>query len=156
MKKVQEAMDGVEVVEVECPCTHAIQLPEVATNAPRQHQVLVSPAPTGCLTATRPRQTFEGHRRQLRQSIGSEVLQESDHPGARDSLRLMCSLEAREREDSVGLLSPPSSQQTPRASLLGSRNGSATSLARISGAFRSRSHSRNTSSGSGPGSGGSS
>jgi hypothetical protein len=38
----------------------------------------VSPTPTGGLTAMRPRQTFEGHRRQLRQSIGSEVLQESD------------------------------------------------------------------------------
>jgi len=66
------------------------------------------------------------------------------------------SLEAREREDSVGLLSPPSSQPSPRASVFGSRNGSATSLARISGAFRSRSRSRNTSSGSGSGSGGSS
>jgi hypothetical protein len=119
----------------------------------------VSPAPTGGLTATRPRQTFEG-RRQLRQSIGSEVLQEPD----REDDRASCSgqpspdglLEARKREDSVRLLSPPSSQLSPRASLLGSRNGSATSLARISGAFRSRSRSRNESSGSGSGSGGSS
>ncbi|KAF8496015.1 hypothetical protein F5888DRAFT_1907611 [Russula emetica] len=46
---------------------------------------------------------------------------------------------ARECEDSVGLPSPPLSQPSPRASLLGSRNGSATFLARISGAFRSRS-----------------
>ena len=34
--------------------------------------------PTGGLTATRPRQTFEGHCRQMRQSIDSEVLQGSD------------------------------------------------------------------------------
>ncbi|KAF8497822.1 hypothetical protein F5888DRAFT_1613094, partial [Russula emetica] len=117
----------------------------------------VSPTPAG-LTTTRPRQTFEGHRRQLRQSIGSEVLQESDREDDRASRSGQPSpdgsLEAREREDSVGLLSPPSSQPSPRASLLGSRNGSSTSLARISGAFRSRS--RNTSSGSGDGSGGSS
>jgi hypothetical protein len=33
----------------------------------------VSPAPMDGLKATRPRQTFEGHCRQLRQSIGSEV-----------------------------------------------------------------------------------
>jgi hypothetical protein len=47
---------------------------------------------------------------------------------------------------------------SPRASLLGSRNGNATSLARIGGAFSSRSRSRKTSSGfrSGSGSGGSS
>ncbi|KAN0115698.1 hypothetical protein V8E52_006644, partial [Russula decolorans] len=97
----------------------------------------VSPTPAGGLTTTRPRQTFEGHRRQLRHSIGSEGQPSPDG-----------SLEAREREDSVGLLSAPSSQPRPRASLLGSRNGSSTSLAQISGAFRSRSRSRNTSSGS--------
>jgi hypothetical protein len=57
------------------------------------------------------------------------------------------SLEVRKREDSVGLLSPPSSQPSPRASLLGSRNGGSTSFARISSALRS---------GSGSGSGGSS
>ena len=120
----------------------------------------VSPTPAGGLTASRPRQTFEGHRRQLRQSIGSEVLQESDREDDRPSRSGQPSpdgsLEAREREDSVGLLSPPSSQPSPRASLLGSRNGSATSLTRIGGAFRSRSRSRNESSGSASGSGGSS
>ena len=114
---------------------------------PRLHQRVVS-----SLTTSRPRQTFEGHRRQLRQSIGSEVLQESD----RGTTLPDGSLEAREREDSVGLLSPPSSQPSPRASLLGSCNGSVTSLARISGAFRSRTRLRNTSSGSASGSGGSS
>jgi hypothetical protein len=62
-------------------------------------------------------------------------------------------LEARECKDSVGLLSPPS-QPSPRASVLGSRNGSVTSLARICGAFRSHSRSRNTSSGSDSGNGG--
>jgi hypothetical protein len=36
-------------------------------------------------------------------------------------------------------VSPPSSQLSPRAPLLGSRNGSAISLARISGAFHSHS-----------------
>ena len=117
-----------------------------------------SPTPAG-LTATRPRQTFEG-RRQLRQSIGSEVLHESDREDNRPSRSGQPSpdgsLEARERENSVGLLSPPSSQPSPRVSLLGSRNGSSTSLAQISGAFRSRSRSRNTSMGSGSGSGGSS
>ena len=41
--------------------------------------------PTGGLTATRPRQTSEGHRRQLRQSIDSEVLQESDREDDRAS-----------------------------------------------------------------------
>ena len=41
-------------------------------------------------------------------------------------------LEACKREDSVGLLSPPSSQLSCRASLLGSHNGSATFLTRIS------------------------
>ena len=68
----------------------------------------VSPTPAGGLTATRPRQTFEGHRRQLRQSIGSEVLQESDREDDRASRSGQPSpdgsLEAREREDSVGLL----------------------------------------------------
>jgi hypothetical protein len=118
----------------------------------------VSPTPEGGLTATRPRQTFEGHRRELRheRSIGSELLPESDRESDRASRSGQPSpdgsLEAREREDSVGLLSAPSSQPSPRASLLGSRNGSATSLARLSGAFRPRSRSRNTSSGSGSGS----
>ena len=117
-----------------------------------------SPTPVG-LMATRPRQMFEG-RRQLRQSIGSEVLHESHREDNRPSRSGQPSpdgsLEARERENSVGLLSPPSSQPSPRVSLLGSRNGSSTSLAQISGTFHSRSRSRNTSTGSGSGSGGSS
>ena len=120
-----------------------------------------SPTPAGGLSATRPRQTFEQPRRHLRpDSAASEDLLESDREEDRASRSGQPSpdgsLEAREREDSVGLLSPPSSQPSPRASLLGSRNGSATSLARISGAFRPRSRSRNTSSGSGTGSGASS
>jgi hypothetical protein len=84
----------------------------------------VPPTPASGLTASRPRQTFDG-RRQLRQSIGSEVLQESDRKDDRASRSGQPSpdesLKAREREDSVGLLSAPSSQPSPRASLLGSR-----------------------------------
>jgi hypothetical protein len=46
----------------------------------------VSPAPTGGVTVTRPRQTFEGHHLwQVRQSIGLEVLLESDHEDDRPS-----------------------------------------------------------------------
>src|SRR5258707_5054216 len=76
---------------------------------------------------------------------------------ARGSPRLM----VRSRRESaktllVSFLHLPPSQPSPRASVFGSRNGSATSLARISGPFHSRSRSRNTSSGSGSGSGGSS
>jgi ankyrin repeat protein len=93
-----------------------------------------------------------GNGPQPRQTIGPEVLPESDredgHASRSGQPSPDGSLEGREREDSVGLLSPPSSQPSPRASLLGSRNGSATSLVRISGAFRSRSRSRNTSSSS--------
>ncbi|KAH9953468.1 hypothetical protein BC827DRAFT_134941 [Russula dissimulans] len=118
----------------------------------------VSPTPAGGLTDTRPRHTFEERHRYLRpDSMGSQVLPESDREEDRASRSGQPSpdgsLEAREREDSVGLLSPPSSQPSPRASILGSRNGSATSLVRIGGAFRPRSRSRNTSSGSGSGSG---
>ena len=73
----------------------------------------VSPTTAGGLTASRPRQSFEGHR-QLRQSIGSEIFQESDREDDRASRSGQPSpdgsLEAREREDSVGLLSAPSSQ----------------------------------------------
>ena len=112
----------------------------------------ISPSPAGSLAATRPWQTFEGHHRQLRQSIDSEVVPESDRKDDRPSHSGQPSpdglLEPREREDSVGLLSPPSSQPSPIASVFGSRNGGATSLARITGAFRSRSRSWNTSSGS--------
>ena len=56
------------------------------------------------------------------------------------------SLEARKREDSVGLLSPRLRNHSPRASLLGLRNGSTASFARFGSAFRSRLHSRHTSS----------
>jgi hypothetical protein len=114
-----------------------------------------SPTPGG-LSATRPRQTFEQPRHLRPDSGASDELLESEREDDRASRSGQPSpdgsLEAREREDSVGLLSPHSSQPSPRASLLGSRNGSATSLARISGAFRPRSRSRNTSSGSGTGS----
>ena len=104
------------------------------------------------LTAMRPRQTFEWCR-QLHpsQTIGSEVLHESDREDDCTSRSGQPSpagsLEARQHGDFVGLLSPPSSQPSPRASLLGSRNACATSLARINGAFRSHSRSRNTSTG---------
>src|SRR6266478_2200628 len=98
---------------------------------------------------------FEGHRKQLRQSVGSEPLPESDCEEDRASRSGQPSpdgsLEARAREDSVGLFSAPSSQPSLRPFLLGSHNDSATSLTRIGGAFRSRSRSRNTSSGSGSG-----
>ncbi|KAF8506776.1 hypothetical protein F5888DRAFT_1629943 [Russula emetica] len=56
------------------------------------------------------RQSFEGHRRQLRQSIGSEVLQESDHEDDRASRSEQLLPDGSpEREDSVSLLSLPSS-----------------------------------------------
>lgn len=121
----------------------------------------VSPTPAGAITATRPRQQaalFDEHEHELRtESIGSGSDREDDHVSRSGQPSPDGSLEAREREDSVGLLSPspPSSQSSPRVSLLGSRsrNGSAASLARISGAFRPRSRSRHTSSGSGTGSG---
>ncbi|KAI0299996.1 hypothetical protein B0F90DRAFT_1926006 [Multifurca ochricompacta] len=123
-----------------------------------------SPTPAGGLTATRPRQRAldEYHSHLSAESLGeaeAEGLHESDPEDDRASRSGQPSpdgsLEAREREDSVGLLSPPSSQPSPRASLLGSRsrNGSAASLARISSAFRPRSRSRHTSSGSGTGTG---
>ncbi|KAI9456816.1 hypothetical protein BJY52DRAFT_1187652 [Lactarius psammicola] len=125
----------------------------------------VSPTPPGAISATRPRQQLlldEHHHRQQQQrlsteSIGSGSDREDDHASRSGQPSPDGSLEAREREDSVGLLSPspPSSQSSPRVSLLGSRsrNGSAASLARISGAFRPRSRSRHTSSGSGTGTG---
>jgi hypothetical protein len=88
-----------------------------------------------------------GNYRQPRQSIGSQVLPESDREDDRASRSGLPSpddsLEARaEREDSVGLISPTSSQSSHRASLFGARNGSATSLAQNSGAVRSRSRPR--------------
>jgi hypothetical protein len=122
----------------------------------------VSPTSTG-LTAMGPQQTFERLRWQLRlrQSIGSEVLcpevlpesdREDDYASHSGQPSPDGSLEVRKREDSVGILSPPSSQPSHRASLLGSCNGSATFLMWIIGAFCSRSRSRNKSSGSGSGS----
>jgi len=123
----------------------------------------VSPTPPGAITATRPRQQLallDEHQQQQHfrtESVGSGSDREDDHASRSGQPSPDGSLEAREREDSVGLLSPspPSSQSSPRVSLLGSRsrNGSAASLARISGAFRPRSRSRHTSSGSGTGSG---
>jgi hypothetical protein len=82
----------------------------------------------------------------VHQSIGSEVQEpdrEDDHRSRSGQPSPDGSLNVREREDSVGLTSPPSYQPRPRVSLLGSCNSSATSLARISGAFCSRSRSRN-------------
>jgi hypothetical protein len=142
------------------PCPHAIQLPEVAANVLRQHKVL---SPLHRRAVLQPR----GHDKRLRGTVdscvralgraGSEVLLESDREDDRASplgtASLDGSLKAREREDSIGPPSPPSSQPSLRASFLGSRNGSATSLTRIGGAFRSRSRLRNTSSDSGSGSG---
>jgi hypothetical protein len=123
-------------------------------NAPRRHQAL---SPLHQRAVLRP----HGHDKHSRGTVSS-CIRASDwksytgltarttaHP-AWDSLRPMGhrSLEARGREDSVGLPSLPSSQPSPRASLHGSCNGGSTSLARISGAFHPRSHSRNTSLGS--------
>ena len=74
----------------------------------------VSPTPANGLMTSRPGQTFEGHRWQLRQSTSSEVLQESDrkdyHASRSGQPSPGGSLEARKCEDSVGLLSPPLSQ----------------------------------------------
>ena len=113
----------------------------------------VSPTPTDGLTVTRPRETFERRPKQ----------HESDREDNRASLSgqpsLDGSLEAHEREDSAGLLSPPSSQPSFRASLLGSRNGTVAQLHshESTALFRARSRSRNTTNtGSNSGSGGSS
>lgn len=119
----------------------------------------MSPTPAGALTSTRPRQqpaSLDEQQLHIRtESVGSGSDREDEQVSRSGQPSPDGSLEAREREDSVGLLSPspPSSQSSPRVSLLGSRNGSAASLARISGAFRPRSRSRHTSSGSGTGSG---
>ena len=92
------------------------------------------PMPSSC---RRWPPTFEKHRRQLRHNIGLEVLlymsltaRMSTHP-TRDVLRLIAHSRRASAKNSVGLLSAPSSEPSPRASLLGSRNGSSTSLARI-------------------------
>jgi hypothetical protein len=55
----------------------------------------------------------EEHCRQLYQSTGSEGLPDSDRED--DGALPNGPLEVREREDSAGLLSPPSSQSSPRA-----------------------------------------
>jgi hypothetical protein len=134
-----------------------------ASGRQRAGTVPMSPTPAGALAATRPRQPPQQQQQQeddLRsESIdsGSDQDDDHDHASRSDQPSPDGSLEAREREDSVGLLSPSSSQSSPRVSLLGggsrSRNGSAASLARISVAFRPRSRSRHTSSGSGTGTG---
>jgi hypothetical protein len=115
----------------------------------------VSPTPAGALTTTRPRLQFDEQQHLRTESIGSGSDRDDDHVSRSGQPSPDGSLEAREREDSVGLLSPSPPSSSPRASLLGSRsrNGSAASLARISGAFRPRSRSRHTSSGSGTGTG---
>jgi len=106
----------------------------------------ISPSPAGSLAATRPWQTFGSEVSY--QGLVPESDREDDRPSHSGQPSPDGLLEPREREDSVGLLSPPSSQPSPIASVFGSRNGGATSLARITGAFRSRSRSWNTSSGS--------
>ncbi|KAF8261984.1 hypothetical protein EI94DRAFT_1809524 [Lactarius quietus] len=132
-----------------------------ASGRQRAGTMPMSPTPAGALTATRP--LFDEQQQQQEdldaESVGSGSDREDEHEHASrsDQPSPDGSLEAREREDSVGLLSPSSSQSSPRVSLLGggsrSRNGSAASLARISVAFRPRSRSRHTSSGSGTGTG---
>ena len=91
------------------------------------------------IMAMRLQQMFEGHRWQLHQRIGLEVLQESHHE---DDLASHSgqpfsdgSLKVHKHKDSVGLLSLPSSQPSPRTLLHGSHNGITTSLAQISGTF---------------------
>jgi hypothetical protein len=133
---------------------HTIQLLEVSGNAPRRHQVL-SPLHQRAVLRPRPGQTFEEHRLRLRRSIGSEVLQESDHEDERPSRSGQPSPDGS-LEVQILLVCLPLSQPSPRASSLGSRNGSSTSITRICGAFRSHSRSRNTNSGSGSGSAGNS
>ncbi len=92
------------------PCLHAAQPPSTVPNLAS----LTPLAAGGGLTATRPWQTFEGHRMQLHQNIGPEVLPESDreddHASRSEKPSPDDSLEARERKDCVCLLSPPSSQ----------------------------------------------
>jgi hypothetical protein len=130
-----------------------------ASGRQRAGTMPMSPTPAGALTATRP-----ALQQQQQDGLGAESIgsgsdregEDDDRASRSDQPSPDGSLEAREREDSVGLLSPASSQSSPRVSLLGSsrsRNGSAASLARISGAFRPRSRSRHTSSGSGTGTG---
>ena len=132
-----------------------------ASGRQRAGTVPMSPTPVGALAATRPHQ-FDEQQQQQEEDLRSESIdsgsdhEEDDRASRSDQPSPDGSLEAREREDSVGLLSPSSSQSSPRVSLLGgsrSRNGSGASLARISVAFRPRSRSRHTSSGSGTGTG---
>jgi hypothetical protein len=133
----------------------------------RQHagSVPISLTPVGSLMATSPQQqAFEEYCQHLHTSVvGSEPVPKPDREDDRPSCSGQPSpdglLKAGEREDSIGLLSSPSSQPSPRASLPCSCNGSAALLARIGSAFRSCSHSQHTSSrsgGTGTGSGASS
>jgi hypothetical protein len=121
----------------------------------RAGSIPISPTPVGSLTAMSPQQqAFEEYYQHLRMSIvGSEPVPKPDHEDDRLSHSGQPSpdglLKAGECEDSIGLLSPPSSQPSPRASLPCSCNGSAALLARIGSAFRSYSHSQHMSSGSG-------
>ena len=96
-----------------CPCLHAVQLPLVAANAARQHQVLSLLHQQAVLRS-------QGHNKCSRVIAGSCV-----RALARKYYRSLTartnaqprsgqpvpygSLKASEREDSVGLFSPPSS-----------------------------------------------
>jgi hypothetical protein len=127
-----------------------------ASGRQRAGTIQMSPTPAVALTAMRL--ALQQQQQDLgAESIGSGSDREDDDRTSRsDQPSPDGSLEAREREDSVGLLSPASSQSSPRVSFLGSsrsRNGSAASPARISGTFHLRSRSWHMSSGSGTGTG---
>ena len=90
-------------------CPHVIQLPEVAPNAPRQHQIL---SPLHQRAVLPPR----GHDKCSKGIIDIGILSPSQNIGSPGSEVLPefdrseqplpdGSLEARKREDSVGLLS---------------------------------------------------
>jgi hypothetical protein len=108
----------------------------------------------GLIAMSPQQQAFEEYCQHLHMSIvGSEPVPELDceddcllHSGQPSPDGL---LKAGEHKDTVGLLFPPSSQPSPRASLPGSCNGSTALLTRISSAFRSHSHLWHMSSGSG-------
>jgi hypothetical protein len=96
------------------PCPHAIQLLEMATNALRQRQILrqravlrprgqdkLSRGTVSCVTAS------------ARKSYKNLIATREDDLASRSGQpSLDGSPQAREREDSVGLLSAPSSQQS--------------------------------------------
>ena len=141
-----------------CPCPHTIQLLQVAANAPRQLQVLFPLHqqvlwPQGHVKCSRGVDSCV--RALAQKSCMSLTARRTAHPTL-DSLPLIAHLRHANARILSACFSPPSSQPSPRSSLLGSRNCSATSLAQISGTFRSHPCSRNTSTGSGSGSSGSS